>query len=117
MLVALRAARISAGINVGAVQFTPIAATCGYESSNAAQSARRSPWEICCSSRALKLIHALTAGGPGKATETLIYKVYVDGVVNLDLGGSSAQSVILLIVVMGLTAVQFRYIESRVHYG
>jgi sn-glycerol 3-phosphate transport system permease protein len=62
-------------------------------------------------------IHALTAGGPGKATETLIYKVYVDGVVNLDLGGSSAQSVILLIVVMGLTAVQFRYIESRVHYG
>src|SRR4029453_7263220 len=63
------------------------------------------------------VIHALTGGGPGKATETLIYKVYVDGVVNLDLGGSSAQSVILLIVVMGLTAVQFRDIESRVHYG
>ena len=42
------------------------------------------------------VIHALTGGGPGKATETLIYKVYVDGVVNLDLGGSSAQSVILL---------------------
>jgi sn-glycerol 3-phosphate transport system permease protein len=47
----------------------------------------------------------------------LIYKVYVDGVVNLDLGGSSAQSVILLVVVMTLTAVQFRYIERRVHYG
>ena len=62
-------------------------------------------------------IHALTAGGPGKSTETLIYKVYVDGVVNLDLGGSSAQSVILLVVVMTLTAVQFRYIERRVHYG
>ena len=62
-------------------------------------------------------IHALTGGGPGKATETLIYKVYVDGVVNLDLGGSSAQSVILLVIVMTLTAVQFRYIESRVHYG
>ena len=62
-------------------------------------------------------IHALTGGGPGKATETLIYKVYVDGVINLDLGGSSAQSVILLIVVMALTAFQFRFIERRVHYG
>jgi sn-glycerol 3-phosphate transport system permease protein len=61
-------------------------------------------------------IHALTGGGPGKATETLIYKVYVDGVVNLDLGGSSAQSVILMIFVIGVTAVQFRYVERRVHY-
>jgi sn-glycerol 3-phosphate transport system permease protein len=62
------------------------------------------------------IIHALTAGGPGKSTETLIYKVYVDGVVNLDLGGSAAQSVILMIVVIGLTAVQFRYVERRVQY-
>jgi sn-glycerol 3-phosphate transport system permease protein len=62
------------------------------------------------------IIHALTAGGPGKATETLIYKVYVDGVVNLDLGGSAAQSVILMIVVIALTAVQFRYVERRVQY-
>ena len=46
------------------------------------------------SSRSVGVIHALTGGGPGKATETLIYKVYVDGVINLDLGGSSAQSVI-----------------------
>jgi sn-glycerol 3-phosphate transport system permease protein len=61
-------------------------------------------------------IHALTQGGPGKATETLIYKVYVDGVVNLDLGGSSAQSVILMIFVIAVTAVQFRYVERRVHY-
>ncbi|HVQ75708.1 MAG TPA: sn-glycerol-3-phosphate ABC transporter permease UgpA [Candidatus Binatia bacterium] len=61
-------------------------------------------------------IHALTQGGPGKATETLIYKVYVDGVINLDLGGSSAQSVILMVIVIGLTALQFRYIERRVHY-
>lgn len=61
-------------------------------------------------------IHALTQGGPGKATETLIYKLYVDGVVNLDLGGSSAQSVILMIIVITLTAVQFRYVERRVHY-
>lgn len=62
------------------------------------------------------IIHALTRGGPGKATETLIYKVYVDGVINLDLGGSSAQSVILLLVVIVLTALQFRYIERRVAY-
>jgi sn-glycerol 3-phosphate transport system permease protein len=61
-------------------------------------------------------IHALTQGGPGKATETLIYKVYVDGVINLDLGSSSAQSVILMLIVIGLTALQFRYIERRVHY-
>lgn len=62
------------------------------------------------------VIHALTGGGPGKATETLIYKVYVDGVVNLDLGGSSAQSVLLMLLVIGLTAAQFRYVERRVHY-
>jgi len=62
------------------------------------------------------VIHSLTRGGPSKATETLIYKVYVDGVVNLDLGGSSAQSVILLLVVITLTAIQFRYVERRVHY-
>lgn len=62
------------------------------------------------------VIHALTGGGPGKATETLIYKVYSDGVLHLDLGGSSAQSVILMIIVIGLTAIQFRYIERRVHY-
>jgi sn-glycerol 3-phosphate transport system permease protein len=61
-------------------------------------------------------IHALTQGGPGKATETLIYKVYVDGVINLDLGGSSAQSVILMLIVIALTAIQFRYVERRVHY-
>jgi sn-glycerol 3-phosphate transport system permease protein len=62
------------------------------------------------------IIHALTQGGPGKSTETLIYKVYVDGVVNLDLGGSAAESVILMLVVIALTAIQFRYIERRVQY-
>jgi sn-glycerol 3-phosphate transport system permease protein len=62
------------------------------------------------------IIHALTQGGPGKATETLIYKVYVDGIVNLDLGGSAAQSVILMLVVIGLCAIQFRYIERKVKY-
>ncbi|HYH23257.1 MAG TPA: sn-glycerol-3-phosphate ABC transporter permease UgpA [Azospirillum sp.] len=63
------------------------------------------------------VIHALTRGGPGKATETLIYRVYVDGVINNDLGGSSAQSVILMLVVVALTALQFRFIERKVHYA
>lgn len=63
------------------------------------------------------IIHAVTGGGPGKATETLVYKVYNDGFVNLILGGSAAQSVILMVIVIGLTAIQFRYIERRVHYG
>ena len=62
------------------------------------------------------IIHALTSGGPGKATETLIYKVYVDGVQNLNLGLSSAQSVILMVLVIALTAVQFRAVEKKVHY-
>ena len=58
-------------------------------------------------------ILALTGGGPGKATETLIVKVYRDGVVNLDLGSSSAQSVILMVAVIVLTAVQFRFMGRR----
>jgi len=62
------------------------------------------------------LIHAVTAGGPAKATEILVYKVYYDGVHALDLGGSSAQSVILMAIVIALTAIQFRYIERKVHY-
>lgn len=62
------------------------------------------------------VIHALTQGGPGKATETLIYKVYVDGVQNLNFGSSAAQSVILMAVVITLTMIQFRYVERKVHY-
>ena len=62
------------------------------------------------------IIDALTKGGPAKATETLIYRAYVDGRVNLDLGASSAQSVVLMLAVVALTALQFRFIERRVHY-
>ncbi|TQF76741.1 MULTISPECIES: sn-glycerol-3-phosphate ABC transporter permease UgpA [unclassified Elioraea] len=62
------------------------------------------------------VIDALTKGGPAKATETLIYKAYIDGRVNLDLGSSSAQSVVLMLAVILLTAIQFRYIERKVHY-
>lgn len=63
------------------------------------------------------IIHAVTGGGPAKATETLVYKVYNDGFVNLDLGSSAAQSVILMIIVIALTAFQFRFVEKRVHYS
>ena len=63
------------------------------------------------------VIHNVTQGGPGKATEVLVYKVWYDGIVGLDLGGSAAQSVILMAIVIGLTAVQFRFIERRVHYA
>ncbi|MBT9287862.1 sn-glycerol-3-phosphate ABC transporter permease UgpA [Prosthecodimorpha staleyi] len=62
------------------------------------------------------IIDATTAGGPAKATETLVYKVYSDGRVGGDLGGSAAQSVILMVIVIALTAVQFRFIERKVQY-
>ena len=63
------------------------------------------------------IIHNVTQGGPSKATEILVYKVWYDGVVGLDLGGSAAQSAILMAIVVALTAIQFRFIERRVHYG
>ena len=62
------------------------------------------------------IIDAVTGGGPAKATETLVYKVFFDGRLGGDLGGSAAQSVFLMLIVIGLTAVQFRYIERRVAY-
>ena len=58
----------------------------------------------------------MTGGGPSKATETLVYRVFADGRLGGDLGGSAAQSVILMIIVIGLTAVQFRYVEKKVTY-
>ena len=63
------------------------------------------------------VIHNVTQGGPAKATEILVYKVWYDGMVGLDLGSSAAQSVILMAIVIGLTAIQFRFIERRVHYA
>jgi sn-glycerol 3-phosphate transport system permease protein len=62
------------------------------------------------------IIDAVTGGGPAKATETLVYKVYQDGRLGGDLGGSAAQSVILMIIVVALTAIQFRYIDRKVNY-
>lgn len=62
------------------------------------------------------IIDAMTQGGPSKATETLVYKVFFDGRLGGNLGSSAAQSVILMIMVVALTAVQFRFIERRVAY-
>lgn len=62
------------------------------------------------------IIHAVTQGGPANATTILVYKVYNDGFVGLDLGGSAAQSVILMILVIAMTVVQFRYVERKVEY-
>lgn len=62
------------------------------------------------------IIHAVTSGGPAGATNTLVYKVFNDGFIGLDLGYSAAQSVILMAIVISLTVIQFRYIERKVHY-
>src|SRR5204863_2763215 len=62
------------------------------------------------------VIDATTQGGPGQETQILVYKVYYDGVKAADLGGSSAESVILMVIVIVLTALQFRFVERRVQY-
>jgi sn-glycerol 3-phosphate transport system permease protein len=62
------------------------------------------------------VIDATTQGGPAGATQILVYKVYHDGIKSADIGGSSAQSVVLMIIVIALTVAQFRFIERKVHY-
>jgi len=62
------------------------------------------------------LVHATTSGGPAQATEILVFKVFRDGVIGLDLGGSAAQSVVLMAIVVLLTVAQFRFVERRVVY-
>ena len=62
------------------------------------------------------IVDAATEGGPGKDTAILVYKVYYDGFKALDLGGSAAQSVVLMAIVIVLTVVQFRYVEKKVNY-
>jgi len=62
------------------------------------------------------VIDAATSGGPGQATEILVYKVYKDGFKGLDLGGSAAQSVILMAILVALTVIQFRFVEKKVQY-
>jgi sn-glycerol 3-phosphate transport system permease protein len=62
------------------------------------------------------IVDAATEGGPGKDTAILVYKVYYDGFKALDLGGSAAQSVVLMVIVIALTVVQFHYVEKKVNY-
>jgi len=62
------------------------------------------------------IVDAVTHGGPGKETAILVYKVYYDGFKAQDMGGSAAQSVVLMIIVIALTVVQFKYVEKKVNY-
>ena len=62
------------------------------------------------------IVDSTTQGGPGQATQILVYKIYQDGVQAMDLGGSAAQSVVLMVIVIALTVVQFRWVERRVQY-
>ena len=62
------------------------------------------------------IVDAATKGGPGKDTAILVYKAYFDGFKAMDLGGSAAQSVVLMVIVIALTVVQFRYVEKKVNY-
>jgi sn-glycerol 3-phosphate transport system permease protein len=62
------------------------------------------------------IIDASTQGGPGKDTAILVYRVYYDGFKALDIGGSAAQSVVLMAIVVALTVLQFKFIEKRVNY-
>jgi sn-glycerol 3-phosphate transport system permease protein len=62
------------------------------------------------------IIDATTQGGPGKDTAILVYKVYYDGFKALDMGGSAAQSVVLMVIVITLTVIQFRFVEKKVNY-
>jgi sn-glycerol 3-phosphate transport system permease protein len=62
------------------------------------------------------IIDAATSGGPGQATEILVYKLYKDGFKGLDLGASGAQSVVLIVILVTLTVIQFRFVEKKVQY-
>jgi sn-glycerol 3-phosphate transport system permease protein len=62
------------------------------------------------------IVQIMTKGGPANATNTLVYKVYSDGFVGMNFGSSAAQSVVLMLIVIGLTVLQFKYVEKKVHY-
>ena len=63
------------------------------------------------------IVDTLTGGGPFRATDLMVYKIYADGFRGFDYSGAAAQSIILMLLVMVLTFVQFRYVERRVHYS
>ena len=62
------------------------------------------------------VIHTVTQGGPGGATNILVYKVYQDGFIGLNLGSSAAQSIVLMSLIIFITVMQFKYVERRVQY-
>jgi len=62
------------------------------------------------------VIHTVTQGGPGGATNILVYKVYQDGFIGLNLGSSAAQSIVLMTLIIVITVLQFKYVEKKVHY-
>ena len=62
------------------------------------------------------IVDIMTQGGPARATDLMVYKIYFDGFKGLDYSGAAAQSIILMLLVIALTFIQFRFIERRVHY-
>jgi sn-glycerol 3-phosphate transport system permease protein len=62
------------------------------------------------------IVDIMTQGGPARATELMVYKIYFDGFKGLDYSGAAAQSIVLMLMVMVLTFAQFRYVERRIHY-
>ena len=62
------------------------------------------------------IVDIMTEGGPARATELMVYKIYFDGFKGLDYSGAAAQSIILMLLVIVLTVAQFRFVERRVHY-
>ena len=62
------------------------------------------------------IVDVMTQGGPARATELMVYKIYFDGFKGLDYSGAAAQSIILMVLVMVLTVAQFRFVERRIHY-
>ena len=94
-------------------------AASGRSSFRCSRPRRSSCWWSTSSTRSSStfgVIDATTQGGPAGATQILVYKVYHDGIKSGDLGGSSAQSVVLMVIVIALTVVQFRFIEKKVQY-
>ena len=62
------------------------------------------------------IVDIMTSGGPNRATELMVYKIYFDGFKGLDYSGAAAQSIVLMVLVIALTFIQFKWVERRIHY-